>query len=160
MSRFRVPVRVLVAFLSGWFAAFSNILGLVAGPLANYARDTWNMYSGTFLPLFFLSIALLLGVVAPLSVNWQKKYALPLALLTGFSVITGYYAYLLPDAIRSDTQPCDVYCQHGPLGRNATGLLLVIWLLTVLLTLISTLITSLLIYVTKRLSHKWLRADQ
>lgn len=165
MARFRVPIRVLVAFLCGWVIAFSNIIGVIIEFLSPYARAAWNMYSDTLGFLLFLALSLLLGVAAALSVNWRKKYAFPLALLTMLSVSAGFYAYQLPGALRSDAQPCDISCQHGLIGRNATGLLFFVWFLTVLLAFASLLITSLIIYAAKYLSRKWLlyrqqRGDQ
>lgn len=146
MSRFKETIRLLAAFLCGWLFAFSDIIGHVLDYLLPYLQHSWNIYIGTVIPLLFLLLPLGLGIAAVLSVDRRNKYLFPLALLTGLLTLTGFYAYFLPGVIRSDAQPCDIYCRHGPIGRNETNLLVIFWLIDAILVFVSSLVSSLVIH--------------
>lgn len=159
MAHFRIPIRLLIAFLCGWLFAFLDIPGHAANVLLPYFQ-AWNFYPGALAELLFLLLPFGLGIAAAFTVNRRNAYFVLLTLLTGLLALTGFYAYFLPGTITADAQPCDISCQHGPIGRNTTSLLFVIWTIDAVLVIVGSLLTCLILYLILKYRRKRLAARE
>lgn len=152
MLRYKIPIRLLAAFLCGWLVAFLNVFNY----LFLYVQKTGYISIGTLVPILVLLVPLGVGVVAALTVDRENTHLISVAIYTGLLALTGWYVYWLPGVVRSDAElaaSChssnpDPSCSHGPINPDSyfgTSFLFFSWFISLVLVLISALVTSLIL---------------
>lgn len=126
-------IRVAIAFISGWLLA-----------LLFFYLTQQDMLRGSFDTLegIALSFPLLVGILAPLTMDKHSKHLIFPAVMIGWSALVGAYVYLLPLAMQSDDRVINYY-HHGI--AIATALLNLAMLASSVLVLLSAVITGLII---------------
>jgi hypothetical protein len=152
MSRLKIPIHLIAVFLCGLLVAFLDVFNRAI----DYSQHTWNISAGASAALLALLLPLVVGVVAPFTVDRRDKHFISLALLTGMLALTGWYGYWFPGVVGYDdalAASChssnpDPSCSHGPINPEthfATSAFLFIWFVSLILVLVSSLITCLII---------------